>query len=159
MNACALLIAALAFSEPAVPYCPSGTPGETRILPCGMTRYSTPLKLSGALGLSFNRVTGYDTYRGFFFLLEPGVGGGKINAGYRFGAAHIVPIWNAGLSASVMRTWGNPLGDVEPGQTYLGAELTCALFMLGLNGGIYGHVAGDDEEHDWIYTLGVGGGF
>jgi hypothetical protein len=131
----------------------------TQLLPCAMTRYSTPLKLGGVLGVSINHLTGWDTYRGFYFQLEPGWGGGKINAGYRFGANHFLPLWNIGLNASVLRTWGNPLGDVEPDQTYLGVELTAALLMLGFNGGVFTHVDGDDGDHDVIYTLGVGAGF
>jgi len=30
--------------------------------------------------------------------------------------------------------------------------------VVGLNGGVFKHVAGDDEESDWIYSLGIGVG-
>lgn len=133
-------------------------PSGTQLFPCAMTRYSTPIKVSGVLGVSFNRMTGYRSYRAFFVQAEPGFGGGKLNLGYRVGATAFMPIWNLGLSTSLLQTWGNPLGDVEPDQTYLGLELSGAFSMLGLNVGVFRHMAGEDEDHEWIYTLGVGAG-
>jgi hypothetical protein len=124
-----------------------------------MARYQTPIKVSGAFGLSFARFTSRSAYRGFFFHVEPGWGGGKLNVGYRFGEARFMPIWNVGLTTSLMQTWGDPLQGVEPDQTYIGLELSGAFAMLGLNGGVFMHVAGDDEDHDWIYSLGVGIGY
>ena len=133
-------------------------PRGTQLFPCAMTRYSTPIKVSGVLGVSFNQPTGHGNYRGFFAQLEPGFGGGKVNLGYRFGRMQFMPLWNLGLSASALQTWGNPLDDVEPDQTYAGLELSGAFSMLGLNFGVFRHVAGDDQDHEWIYTLGVGAG-
>ncbi|MBN2587786.1 MAG: hypothetical protein JXA64_01095 [Candidatus Fermentibacteraceae bacterium] len=133
-------------------------PNGTHLFPCAMTRYSDPIKISGVLGVSFNRMTGYRSYRAFFVQVEPGIGGGKLNLGYRLGEIQFLPIWNLGLSASALQTWGNPLGDVEPEQTYLGLELSGAFAVLGLNFGIFKHAAGDDDDHDWIYTMGVGVG-
>ena len=149
-----LTIPALAVPEGVEP-----EPLGTQLLPCAMTRYSTPIKVSAALGVSFNRMTGHHGYRGFFVLAEPGFGGGKLNVGYRFGAVQFMPIWHAGLSASLLQTWGDPLQDVEPDQTYVGLELSGAFALIGINGGVFMHVAGDDDEHDWIYSLGVGVGF
>ena len=81
-----------------------------------------------------------------------------MNLGYRFGRMQFMPLWNIGLSASALQTWGNPLDDVEPDQTYMGLELSGAFSMLGLNFGVFRHVAGDDEDNEWIYTLGAGAG-
>ncbi len=142
----------------AVPGVPS-TPSRPQLFPCVMTRYSTPLKLGWVLGLVRYHYTNHYCQHGPFVQLEPGFGGGKVNLGYRYGITGFLPIFNAGLSASLLQTWGNPLGDVEPGQTYAGIELSTAFSVLGLNAGVFRHVGGDDEQHDWITTLGVGAGF
>jgi hypothetical protein len=123
-----------------------------------MTRYSTPIKLSAALGVILLNGYGSGSSGGFFATVEPGFGGGKLNVGYRYGRQQILPVYNVGLSASVMQTWGNPLGDVEKDQTYVGLELSGAFTLVGVSGGIFWHVAGDDGENGTIYTLGVGCG-
>ncbi|OPL18106.1 MAG: hypothetical protein AVO35_06270 [Candidatus Aegiribacteria sp. MLS_C] len=155
-HVCSVLV--LVFVLYAMPEGVDPEPRGTQLFPCAMTRYSTPIKVSGVLGVSFNRITGHGGYRGFFAQLEPGFGGGKVNLGYRFGRMQFMPLWNIGLSASALQTWGNPLDDVEPDQTYLGLELSGAFSMLGLNFGVFRHLAGDDGEHDWILTLGAGAG-
>jgi hypothetical protein len=130
----------------------------SQLFPCAVTRYSTPLKVSAAVGVVLMHRTGYQTYRGPFALLEPGFGGGKVSLGYRFGRHQVIPLYNLGAALSLMQTWGNPLGDVEGGQTYLGIELVGAFTMLSVNGGVFWHVAGDDEDHGRVWTLGVGAG-
>ena len=140
-----------------IPDAPLGTRG-TVLFPCAMTRYSTPLKLGFVLGACLNRPAG-SFYHGPFLQLEPGFGGGKINLGYRYGQFDFFPLYSVGLSGSILRTWGNPLGNVEPEQTYVGAEVTVALMVLAFNGGAFRHIYGDDTNHEWIMSLGVGGGF
>lgn len=127
--------------------------------PCVMTRYSAPLKLGWVLGLAHEHLTGRYGFHGPFYQLEPGFGGGKINVGYRIGKHNFVPLYNVGISGSVLYTWGNPLGDVESDQTYVGIELSGALYVVGLNAGLFRHLAGDDEQHDWIISIGAGLGF
>lgn len=152
-------ILVLSASLLAVPEGVTQEPRGTQLFPCVMTRYSAPIKLSGVVGVSFLRSVGNTSrYRAFFVQVEPGFGGGKLNMGYRLGEIRFLPIWNVGLSGSVLRTWGNPLGDVQPDQTYLGAELSGVFAFIGLNAGIYRHTAGDDPAHGWIYTLGAGFG-
>lgn len=141
-----------------IPNAPQETQRSTWF-PCVMTRYSTPLKLGWVLGISKNYVQGRNQFHGPFYQLEPGFGGGKINIGYRFGAYNVIPLSNIGLSGSLLQTWSNPLGDVEPKQTYTGLELSGALYVLGFNSGIFRHIAGDDNQHDWIVTIGAGAGF
>jgi hypothetical protein len=160
MKKAALLFVFMAVSlvRAAVPGVPS-TPSRSQLFPCVMTRYSTPLKLGWVLGLVRYYYTNHYCQHGPFVQIEPGFGGGKVNLGYRYGITGFLPIFNAGLSASLLQTWGNPLGDVEPGQTYAGIELSTAFSVLGLNAGVFRHVGGDDDEHDWITTLGVGAGF
>lgn len=129
------------------------------LFPCCMTRYSTPLKLGWVLGLSLNRPVGRFGHHGPYLQLEPGFGGGKINLGYRYGQSSFLPIFNIGLAGSVLRTWGNPLGDIEPGQTYLGMEISGAFSVLGLNAGVFRRVGGEAEDQRWLTVLGVGAGF
>ena len=160
MKNATILIALIAVSiaRGAVPGVPS-MPSRPQLFPCVMTRYSTPLKLGWVLGVVRYNSTNRMFQHGPFVQLEPGFGGGKVNLGYRFSRSGFLPVFNAGLSASLLQTWGNPLGDAEPGQTYAGIELSTAFSVLGLNTGVFRHVGGDDEEHDWITTLGVGAGF
>ena len=149
-----VLLTVLAFTAPP----PGCEPSGTQLFPCAVTRYSTPIKLSAALGAILMTYRGGGNYGGFFATVEPGFGGGKFNVGYRLGKHQYLPVYNVGLSASLMQTWGNPLGDVQEGQTYAGLELSGAFTIIVVNGGIFWHVAGDDEEHDVVYTLGVGCG-
>lgn len=123
-----------------------------------MVRYSTPIKVSAVLGVTFMHFHAYQSYCGFFTQIEPGIAGGKLTAGYRYGKHHFMPLFNVGLAISLLQTWDNPLQDVDGGQTYLGLELSGALTMFGVNGGVFRHIAGDDEDSDWIYSLGIGVG-
>lgn len=129
------------------------------LFPCAMTRYSAPLKLGWVLGLSWNRPAGACGAHGPVVQLEPGFGGGKLNLGYRYAQHRFLPILNLGLYASLMRTWGNPLGDVQPGQTYAGLETSLGVTLVHFNAGVFRHIAGDDGGHRWITTLGVAAGF
>jgi len=79
---------------------------------------------------------------GPFVQLQPGFGGGKVNLWYRYSLSGFLPVFNAGLSASVLQTWGDLLGGVEPGQTYAGIELPTAFSFPGLNAGVFRHVWG-----------------
>jgi len=149
---------ALGMARGAVPGVPCA-PSRPQLFPCVMTRYSTPLKLGWVLGVVRYQNANRNFQHGPFVQLEPGFGGGKVNLGYRYSRSGFLPVFNVGLSASLLQTWGNPLGDVEPGQTFTGIELSTAFSVLGFNAGIFRHVAGDDSDHDWITTLGVGAGF
>jgi len=134
---------------------PGFVPSGTQLFPCAMTRYSAPLKLSGMVGVTMMNLQPHGRYHGWFAQLEAGAGGGKVSAGWRLGKHQFFPVYNLGAALSFMRTWGNPLGDVEPGLNCLGIELSGAVFMFGLNGGIYRDL-GDGEE--WIHSVGVGVG-
>ena len=147
-----LLLAALASSAPP----PGHEPGGSQLFPCINARYSTPMKLSFAAGVTFMQLHSNGTYSGFFSQIEPGIAGGRLNFGYRYGEYHFLPVYHIGACASLMHTWGNPLGDVESGQTYIGIELSGAFNVIILSGGAFRHIAGDDEENDWIYSLGAG---
>lgn len=159
MKSMLFLLLALNISLGMIPNDSLETPRESSWFPCAMTKYSAPLKLGWVLGISRVHHIGRQQYHGPFFQIEPSIGGGKINAGYRAGAYRFIPLYNVGISASVLHTWGNPLGDVQPGQTYAGLELSCALYLLGFNTGLFHHIAGDDQQNNWLVTIGIGAGF
>ena len=121
-------------------------------------RYSTPIKLSGVLGFAIKRAGDSSLHNDIFFSAEPGFGGGKLSIGRRIGNIHSTPFWLVGLSGSLMQTWGNPLSGVQPGQTYVGMELSGSTYFIILSGGVYRHIIGDDSENDWVYCLGAGVG-
>ena len=154
MSVLLLILSVAAFAVPENGF----TPRTSQLFPSAMVRYSTPIKVSGVFGLVFMQLHGNNCYSGFFTQIEPGIAGGKLSAGYRYGKHHFMPLYNLGLAVSIMQTWGNPLQDVESDQTYVGLEVVGALSMLGLNGGVFKHIAGDDEERNWIYSLGIGVG-
>ena len=147
-------LSAISFAVPEPGFEPSGT----QLFPCAMVRYSTPIKVSGVFGITFMQLHGNHSYSGFFTQIEPGIAGGKLNVGYRYGKHQFLPLFNIGLAASLMQTWSNPLQDVEGGQTYIGLELSGAFSMLGLNSGLFRHIAGDNENSEWIFSLGIGVG-
>jgi len=155
MYAALLFIATCASTAPP----PGGhSPSSSQLFPRAMVRYSTPIKMSAVLGLTFMQLHGYNNYSGFFVQIEPGIAGGKLSTGYTLGKHQFIPIFNAGLNASLLQTWGDPLQDVLSDQTYLGLEIFGAFSLIGINAGVFRHIAGDDEEHSWIYSLGIGGG-
>lgn len=149
-----IFLSAIVFAIPE----PGFEPRGTQLFPCAMVRYSTPIKVSGVFGVIFMQLNGYHSYGGFFTQIEPGIAGGKLSAGYRYGKHQFLPVFNIGLAVSLMQTWSNPLQGVDGGQTFAGLELSGAFSMLGLNGGVFRHIAGDDEDSDWIYSLGIGVG-
>ena len=152
MSVLLLILSVIVFAVPENSY----EPRSTQLFPSVMVRYSTPIKVSWALGVVFMKLHSSHAYSGFFTQIEPGIAGCKLNAGYRFGEHHFLPVYNIGLAVSVMQTWGSPLQGVESDQTYAGLELVGAFSMIGLNGGVFKHVAGDDEDSNWIYSLGIG---
>ena len=143
-------------SSHAVPENVSMPDHRVQWFPCSVVKYSTPLKLSWVVGAIRMNLSGGGSYHGIYAQLEPGFGGGKVNIGYRYGAQHFVPVYFAGINLSFLQTWGNPLGDVESGQSYAGIEVTGAVFMLQANYGVFRHVAGDSDEREWIQTIGIG---
>ena len=89
---------------------------DTAIL--GEVSAGAPQKLSASLGFYVGRST-INPYGGTGFVLsaEPGLGGGKVSAGY--GA---VTLYGHSLvRATILRTWGHPW-HADPGKTYIGLE-------------------------------------
>lgn len=139
---------------PAVSPCPPGF-----LMPTAVTRYSTPIKVSAAIGVVFTRMTSPPAYDGIYVQAEPGFGGMKFNAGFRAGVHQFIPVASFSIGPSLMHTWGDPLQGVAPGQTYVGFEAGLCLLMLNLNGGFFSHVAGGASDDRFICSLGIGAGF
>ena len=136
---------------------PGFVPSGHQWYPCSVVRYSDPLKLSGTIGAINMRLLPRGRYHGFFAQIEPGAGGGKLTGGWRYGKTSYLPIYALGASVSLMRTWGNPLGDVPADQTYVGSEVTASLAGIWLSAGAFTRLTGDNGGK-WIYTLGIGAG-
>ena len=98
-----------------------------------------------------NQIDIFTSKRGYLFQIEPGLSGGKIHFGY-FEDEFLSMV--AG-KISLMQTWNNPVG-IENEQTYSGLELEGIFSSLSFNIGVYFHIAGDDDDHNIIPTLGVG---
>ena len=127
-------------------------------LPCISLRYSSPLKISTALGLTWISRMSNGSYNGVYYQLEPGLGGGKVNAGFKYGEYRFMPLFNAGLGVSLLYTWGDPLQNVESGETFIGVESTLGYFAFCISGGVFKKIAVSESEDDWIYSIGAGFG-
>lgn len=69
-----------------------------------------------------------------------------------------IPLFGLSLRASAIRTYGSPKGSgVEPGQTYVGGELTLHL-LLSVGIGVFTRVAGPDRNGRLV-TVALGTGF
>ncbi|OPL18415.1 MAG: hypothetical protein AVO35_06110 [Candidatus Aegiribacteria sp. MLS_C] len=117
----------------------------------------------GMAGIPWGRIWSDDG--GLLVRLEPGLSGGKLHVGFRsafsilFFPAVASDICGSVLYGSVLYTWNDPWGGLENDQTYLGTEFRATAVPLVLSFGLYGHVAGNDDEHDWLFSAGGGIGF
>jgi hypothetical protein len=84
---------------------------------------------------------------------EGGLNGAKIELG-----CAAMQMGGGALKLSGLRTWHDPF-FAEPDQTYLGVELEFVCCFVNLNAGLYGHVQGNDSQHDFLMTCGAGIGF
>jgi len=83
--------------------------------------------------------------------LEAGQGGGKLQVGV--GAWYMA---GGVAKLSLLRTWGDPM-EIEPSQTYLGAELQLNIFPLNGAVGVYGEIDGDGEDVTLVtWSAGIG---
>ena len=97
-----------------------------------------------------------NNYRGLIASVEAGIDGGELNIGFGWYEDWI----GTGLSvkASVLNTWNDPR-YAEPNQTYIGASLDYMIMRVYLTVSHYWHIAGSDDEHDKIWSVGVGVNF
>ncbi len=98
--------------------------------------------------------------QGFTFQVDAGSGGGKLSLGV--GArAHVEDAdfrgtVGVGLRASLVRTWGSPIGT-EPDLTYLGPELDLSIIRINLNLGVLWRVSGNAGSSA-LFSWGLGFG-
>lgn len=135
--------------------------GSDDLFPTIGAKITTPQKLSlsiGFSGASWVRLFGPES--GFLIRLEPGLSGAKFHLGTRHTFnLMLIPVSSMDICASVMYTWNNPWGGLRNYQTYIGGELQFGVHLLIVSSGLYRHVAGDDEDHDWVFSAGAGLGF
>ena len=99
--------------------------------------------------------------QGFLVQAEAGSGGGKVSLGLgaraRVEEEDFRGTVGAALRASLVRTWGSPIGT-EPGLTYLGPELDLSIHRVDLTLGVLwrasGH-AGASVLFSWGVGLGL----
>jgi hypothetical protein len=98
--------------------------------------------------------------KGFLLQADAGSGGGKLSLG--LGARARVEdrdfrgTVGLGLKASLVRTWGSPIGT-EPGLTYLGPELDLAVVRVNLTLGVLWRLSGHAGPSA-LFSWGVGFG-
>ena len=88
--------------------------------------------------------------------VEPGIGGGKVNVGLGFNWQYKVGF---AIKSTILRTWGSPMGGIEPNQTYVGGEVEMMWKGVNLSLGLLGHMNGDKPKRDVILSAGIGIGF
>jgi len=98
--------------------------------------------------------------QGFLFQADAGSGGGKLSLGIgaraRVDEEDFRGTVGVGLRASLVRTWGSPVGT-EPGLTYLGPELDLSIVRFNLTLGVLWRVSGHAGASA-IFGWGIGFG-
>jgi len=147
----ALVIPMVSLSAPPPGHVPSGT----LWFPVARTGYADPLKLTGTLGAARQTLLSGGAYIGPFASVEAGPGGGRLDLGMTVGKYSSLPLWSIGSAFSMLRTWGDPLGDTESGLTCLGTNVSAGLTMLHLSGGVYRIVSGGSGKDSWLWSAGA----
>jgi hypothetical protein len=97
---------------------------------------------------------------GFLLQADAGTGGGKVSLGVgaraRVEEEDFRGTVGVGLKASLVRTWGSPIGT-EPGLTYLGPELDLSVVRVNLTLGVLWRVSGQAGSSA-LFSWGVGFG-
>lgn len=118
-----------------------------------------PQKLSANLGfkLGATKADAADVGRGFFFQVQPGLGGGAVNIGFS-------PVSLAGwgtqavgvvVKARLFRSWGDPW-TIEPDQTFAGVEIGAA-WIVKVSFGVLQRVeSGTGKATVFTWSVGVG---
>jgi hypothetical protein len=123
-------------------------------------RYTRPQR--AAISFTFVRAPGLAMTSGWFAQVEPGVGGGKLSAGYCDLALDELnpspPSFALGLKGSVLRTWGSPLGAARH-ETLIGPELDMTVLYVKVSVGLLWPVGPASAHQGRLTTWGVGFGF
>ena len=98
--------------------------------------------------------------QGFLFQADAGSGGGKLSLGVgaraRVDEEDFHGTVGVGLKASLVRTWGSPIGT-EPDLTYLGPELDLSVLRINLSLGVLWRVSGSTGSPA-LFSWGLGFG-
>jgi hypothetical protein len=98
--------------------------------------------------------------QGFLLQADAGSGGAKLSLGLgaraRVDEEDFHGTVGVGLRASLVRTWGSPIGT-EPGLTYLGPELDLSVVRVNLGFGVLWRVSGQGGASA-LFSWGVGFG-
>jgi len=98
--------------------------------------------------------------QGFTFQADAGSGGGKLSLGIgaraRVEEEDFRGTVGVGLRASLVRTWGSPIGT-EPDLTYLGPELDLSVIRINLTLGVLWRLGGD-RGSSALFSWGLGFG-
>lgn len=98
--------------------------------------------------------------QGFLLQADAGSGGGKLSLGLgaraRVDEEDFHGTVGVGLRASLVRTWGSPIGT-EPGLTYLGPELELSVVRVNLSLGVLWRMSGHAGASA-LFSWGVGFG-
>ena len=92
---------------------------------------------------------------GFMLQFEPGINGGKLQAGYSINLCTYEWPTTLSIKATFLRTWGEPL-YLEPYQNYLGVETEYYFAPFTFHIGYLQHIAGYDEDNDNFISYGIG---
>jgi len=121
-------------------------------------RFGTPQIVSASAGLLIGKIDapeppppGTFLPRGLLLQIEPGLGGGKLSAGY---ASGLLPYAGYGIKLSALRTWGHPW-VAKPRASYLGIEAD-ASFFVKFSVGVMRRVGGDPASSGTMLTGGIG---
>lgn len=136
--------------------CPA--PAQAGCEPTWGVRFSTPQIVSASAGILIGEIDapepapkGTFLPHGLLLQVEPGLGGGKVSAGYAKG---LLPYAAGGLKLAVLRTWGHPL-VAKPHATYMGVEAE-ASFFIKLSVGLMRRVGGNPASSRTMVTGGIG---
>lgn len=98
--------------------------------------------------------------QGFLFQVDAGSGGGKLSLGVgaraRVDEEDFHGTVGVGLKASLVRTWGSPIGT-EPDLTYLGPELDLSVLRINLSLGVLWRISGNAGASA-LFSWGLGFG-
>lgn len=120
------------------------------------------------LGVQYDRIQGPTISGGVYvetgskplitMCVEAGEGGGELSMGYGDGGliGNTYFAWGLFPKVSVLQTWNDPI-RAEPNQTYIGVGLDIMLYtFIYATVSHYWHIAGSDDEHQNIWSVGVG---
>jgi hypothetical protein len=117
-------------------------------------RFGPPMRASLALGVVYGNRTRFAQFAGPIGLMEAGVGGARVSAGYLMAFPFATGVEVLG---SAIRTWGRP-AQAAAGRTLVGGEVRVLVFAVNAGLGVYRPTRGigDDRRTRYYLNLGLG---